>query len=841
MRSLLRASSLALLVVGFAITASAQELKPHTIWDGTGAWGTDGNWDNGVPGEGVVGVVNGGSAEVTSAVDAFDDLAIKSGGVDVGGGGTLDVTGGLIVGGDGTLGLSGGSVKSGSLAVTGTLAVGEGTIETGAAAFTADSTIDLAAGTTLADGSSIPLLTAGSIASQQPNFTVGGATPELARGLGLRLGSDGAVSVGSVPIAIVNRTSGNVTVTNAGGGDITKKAYTFSSENGLLNPDNFSGLGDGWAQASSTATELTELNFAGSATLPSGGNLDFGSIWGGTTVTPREEDLSVSVLLDDGTIISGAVEYTGPANDLVLNVDPATGNATLQNLSASVGDFDLVGYSILSDSGSLNAEAFGGIAEDGWTTPNPQAAALGQINLEGSKVFGNGTVVDLGNIFTVGGTQDLVLEFGVVGSDRAQPGTVEYGAGGGGDGGGPVDPPACNPNTQGDLDGNGTVEFADFLTLSANFGNAGTHSDGDIDCNGTVEFADFLTLSANFGNTVGAGAASVPEPATGLMILIGTLGMLKFRKRGMHIAGLLIIAGLMVTPTETWAQEINTRFVRIHPQGPNSQINNTIEARGILDGTVLDVIINEDITVNDEVVTADWGGGPGNFSNDQNPYGNGVEGTDMSDFIQHMSGVWEIPAGDYTVGFGSDDGGFLRFTNPAVTFIDTFNENGPTTDGDGEIQFNGTRGHNWTAGTISVPEGGVTTGIEAANFERGGGDSFEVGIVDALYDPDADGGLNEYMGSGFELDNGEFGVWQLTDAPFPAGGSHDYTGDGAVDSADADFLVANWDQFNFDDFFWLAQELAPAPAGANSIPEPTSLSLIVSALAMLSGVRRRRR
>ena len=320
--------------------------------------------------------------------------------------------------------------------------------------------------------------------------------------------------------------------------------------------------------------------------------------------------------------------------------------------------------------------------------------------------------------------------------------------------------------------------------------------------------------------------------------------MLKFRKRGLHIAGLLIVAGLMVHPTQTWAQEIDTRFVRIHPQGPNNQINNMIEARGILDGTVLDVIINEDITLNDEVLTADWGGGAGSFSNDQYPYGNGVD-AGMDDFIQHMSGVWEIPAGDWTIGFGSDDGGFLRFTNPAVQFIDTFSENGPTTDGDGEIQYNGTRGHNWTAGTITVPEGGVTSGIEAANFERGGGDSFEVGLVDAHYDPDIDGAINAYMGSGFELDNGEFGDWQLTDAPFPAGMSHDYTGDGNVDAADADFMVANWGQFDFDDFIWLSEELAPAPAGAatQSVPEPTSLSLslIVSGLAMLSYVRRRRR
>lgn len=91
--------------------------------------------------------------------------------------------------------------------------------------------------------------------------------------------------------------------------------------------------------------------------------------------------------------------------------------------------------------------------------------------------------------------------------------------------------PACNAETQGDVDENGTVEFADFLILSANFGNAvETHEQGDIDCNGSVEFADFLILSANFGNSIAASA--VPEPS-GLAILgvgLSILGSIRRRR-----------------------------------------------------------------------------------------------------------------------------------------------------------------------------------------------------------------------------------------------------------------------------------------------------------------------
>ena len=65
---------------------------------------------------------------------------------------------------------------------------------------------------------------------------------------------------------------------------------------------------------------------------------------------------------------------------------------------------------------------------------------------------------------------------------------------------------------QGDADGNGMVEFADFLVLSGNFGNEGNYKEGNFDLQGGIEFADFLLLSSNFGKSFG-GARAVPECA----------------------------------------------------------------------------------------------------------------------------------------------------------------------------------------------------------------------------------------------------------------------------------------------------------------------------------------
>lgn len=83
---------------------------------------------------------------------------------------------------------------------------------------------------------------------------------------------------------------------------------------------------------------------------------------------------------------------------------------------------------------------------------------------------------------------------------------------------------SCVTGRQGDVNGDGVVDFPDFLILSNTFGqNAAdiASPNADFDCSGDIGFADFLILSDSFGMTVGAETAHVPEPACLALFVLG--------------------------------------------------------------------------------------------------------------------------------------------------------------------------------------------------------------------------------------------------------------------------------------------------------------------------------
>lgn len=70
----------------------------------------------------------------------------------------------------------------------------------------------------------------------------------------------------------------------------------------------------------------------------------------------------------------------------------------------------------------------------------------------------------------------------------------------------------------GDLNGDLTVDLTDFGILKANFGSGTTRAQGDVNGDAKVDLTDFGLLKDNFGKS---GTASVPEPTTFLLALLG--------------------------------------------------------------------------------------------------------------------------------------------------------------------------------------------------------------------------------------------------------------------------------------------------------------------------------
>jgi hypothetical protein len=281
------------------------------------------------------------------------------------------------------------------------------------------------------------------------------------------------------------------------------------------------------------------------------------------------EDVFFEYITGDGEVVRGPVEYTGLAIDLILRVNPDTGEAAIANLSPFLDPPDVKGYSILSTSGLLLPDSWesffeSGNAGEGWTEANPNSLQLSELNLENSTLFAANSVIGLGQIVAPGETFDLVFEY-INTAGEVLLGTVQYGELPGGtlrgdfNLDGTVDlldidllgaEIASGSNTvsfdlnsdnlvdttdlnlflgdnvitsgnklNGDADFSGDVQFRDFVVLANNFGTAGNWSVGDFDATGEVQFPDFVILANNFGQSAAA-AAAVPEPSSALMLCV---------------------------------------------------------------------------------------------------------------------------------------------------------------------------------------------------------------------------------------------------------------------------------------------------------------------------------
>jgi hypothetical protein len=326
-----------------------------------------------------------------------------------------------------------------------------------------------------------------------------------------------------LPTVTVNRANGAVTLSNPAGFPID--GYSIASASGLLSPDTFAGLAAqnvaGWNVANPTTTLVSELNLTSALSFDGGATFSLGNPYGFATGVPLNgEDLTFefSTPGEDGDVFTGVVNMVGPINDLVLEVDSISGLAKIQNLSQQTGAYELIGYSVLSESGAIDVAGWtgfsvSGAAGTGWSEANPTANAIAELNPSGSFVMDTGTSISIGTI--LGGLEDLVFEYATPSGTAL--GSVNYVMGG-------IGP------LPGDCNGDGVVNAADLVCACGPAGDidavlaATGLLAGDLDGDGTVAFPDFLALSANFGKSGGGAAATaVPEPTAGMLALLSVL------------------------------------------------------------------------------------------------------------------------------------------------------------------------------------------------------------------------------------------------------------------------------------------------------------------------------
>ncbi|MEM9658308.1 MAG: dockerin type I domain-containing protein, partial [Planctomycetota bacterium] len=321
---------------------------------------------------------------------------------------------------------------------------------------------------------------------------------------------------------VVDRDTNELSIFNPNGAeDIDFSGYAISSASGQLNPDQWSSLQDqgvnGWQVQTESQQQLGEVNDSGSSAVENQTPWSLGPAYqagGAPFGEAPPTDVQFSYRSPEGDAIFGLVQYVGEgaANNLVLNVDPASGVAELHNDSNHVIDVD--GLTITSASGALDPlwTPNEGALSDDWVLSNPSEEQLAVLNPDDQVTLAGGGSLLLGTLFTGGEAaelQDLQFDFILVGEEEIRDGVVRY---------------QTLIGETGDFNADGLVDGADFLLWQRQLGLIGEQpADGNRD--GVVDVADLAIWETQYGIApVAAANATVPEPASvALSLLAGVL------------------------------------------------------------------------------------------------------------------------------------------------------------------------------------------------------------------------------------------------------------------------------------------------------------------------------
>lgn len=269
-------------------------------------------------------------------------------------------------------------------------------------------------------------------------------------------------------------------------GTITYDGYSIRDSFGNLSPGTWSSLddqgtsGNSWLESNPTSAAISELNPTSSTSLAPGASNALGRILAPPTEFGQPDpNLVFDYHAANGRTVSGIVDLSGKYNNLVLIVDPATGQAAIQNQSPFGVELD--GYSIASASGSLRVAQWNSLDDQNaaggtFLEANPTTSRLNELNPTSSLALAADSLArSIGSPFNVAGARDLTFTFHLAGG-----------------GGGPL----------GDTNGDGAVNLDDLNNVRNNFGSNGI---GDTDGDGDVDLDDLNNVRNNFGASGGGG------------------------------------------------------------------------------------------------------------------------------------------------------------------------------------------------------------------------------------------------------------------------------------------------------------------------------------------------
>lgn len=368
--------------------------------------------------------------------------------------------------------------------------------------------VDFGSGASYSPGNVVRLIDAASIMGDFAEINVtGNVLGSLGLGQEFALqrvaGGNGAIAQLAVEqrlILNVDRDTMEVSISNPASTPIAIDGYSVASAIGSIDDDNFTGLGAGWSTSPTSPNRVTQLRTSGTSSFANGTPTSIGSIFdppAPTQIGVDLDDLQFTYTLQDNTELTGFVNYIGDKreNNIVLTIDE-DGMAAIQNESTLTVDIE--GYTITSVGGLLDSTGWNSLDEQNvegglWAaSPISDQFRVTELMSDGTTTFTPMKGFTLGKLYDdtgAGSLEDLTFQFLIAGQASPVTGVVVFG-----------DLPDLSPGTDGDFNGDGFVNAADYVHWRDQMGDTPSYN----------------TWRSNFGDVAGSGfsaGAAVPEPS----------------------------------------------------------------------------------------------------------------------------------------------------------------------------------------------------------------------------------------------------------------------------------------------------------------------------------------